>query len=480
VIKFFFNSYLTYNIGNVLTLSLALCLLPIYSRYLSPEEFGIVDIFLVISTFVNLTLALEISQGLGRFYQETKKQKDKKEYVSTAFWFTIFIYLLFLIFCFFFSEIFTFWLFLDASKQDIFLLAIVAIMALKLFNFTQSLLRWQIQPKYSVFVNLVYFLVLASVTLYLLIIRELKVESVFIGQITGSIIASFLAFLFARRSYGFTFSLKKFKRMVSYSAPLVLSSISVVIATNIDRIAIKDLLGLEELGIYGVAYRFATVTGLVIIGFQESLTPLIFKFYKNKKTPFEISNIFNIFIVFALFTFTGSILFSKEIIILFTTEPFYGSANLISILIMAIFFSHIFIFMPGLSIAKKTKLIFLTTTSGAILNVILNYKLIPVFGLSGAAYATLISSIGGFILYLLLSNKYYPIPFKFKSILTNFIILLIANYIVVNIFDEINLKSIFFKNIYLFLVLIVTSLFLIEKKYIQKIKLIFRQAVLKK
>ena len=325
-------------------------------------------------------------------------------------------------FLFFFSEIFTFWLFLDASKQDIFLLAIVAIMALKLFNFTQSLLRWQIQPKYSVFVNLVYFLVLASVTLYLLIIRELKVESVFIGQITGSIIASFLAFLFARRSYGFTFSLKKFKRMVSYSAPLVLSSISVVIATNIDRIAIKDLLGLEELGIYGVAYRFATVTGLVIIGFQESLTPLIFKFYKNKKTPFEISNIFNIFIVFALFTFTGSILFSKEIIILFTTEPFYGSANLISILIMAIFFSHIFIFMPGLSIAKKTKLIFLTTTSGAILNVILNYKLIPVFGLSGAAYATLISSIGGFILYLLLSNKYYPIPFKFKSILTNFII----------------------------------------------------------
>ena len=102
MIKFFFNSYLTYNIGNVLTLSLALCLLPIYSRYLSPEEFGIVDIFLVISTFVNLTLALEISQGLGRFYQETKKQKDKKEYVSTAFWFTIFIYLLFLIFCFFF------------------------------------------------------------------------------------------------------------------------------------------------------------------------------------------------------------------------------------------------------------------------------------------------------------------------------------------------------------------------------------------
>ena len=479
MLKPFFNNYLTYNIGNILTLGLAICLLPIYSRYLSPEEFGTVDLFLVISTFVHLTLALEISQGLGRFYQDTKKQKEKKEYVSTAFWFTVLIYLLFFFFCFIFSEIFTFWLLLDVSKQNIFLLAIVAIITLKIFDFTQSQLKWQIQPKDSVIANLVYFFVLAGVTLYLLIIKEFRVESGFIGQIMGSIIASFVAFFFARKSYGFIFSVRKFKKMIFYSAPLILSSISLVVAINIDRIAIKDLLGLEELGIYGVAYRFAAIAGLVVISFQESLTPLVFKNYKNKKTPSDISNIFNIFIIFALFIVTGSILFSKEIIILFTTEIFYSSANLISILIMAIFFSHIFIFMPGLSIAKKTKLISLVTTSSAILNIILNYKLIPVFGLSGAAYATLISSVSGFLLYLFLSNKYYPIPFKFKSILITCIIVLINNYIVINIFDEINLKSIFFKNIYLLIVFISTSLFLIEKKYIQKIKLNFTRGVIK-
>ena len=67
--KSFFKNNLTYNIGNIFTLGIAIFLLPIYTKYLSPNEFGIMDLFMVIGTFINLTIALEISQGLGRYYQ---------------------------------------------------------------------------------------------------------------------------------------------------------------------------------------------------------------------------------------------------------------------------------------------------------------------------------------------------------------------------------------------------------------------------
>ena len=203
-------------------------------------------------------------------------------------------------------------------------------------------------------------------------IAELKVESIFIAQIIANILASILGVYMARKSYGFLFVYKKFKEMISFSYPLVFSGVAVFIAVFIDRIAIKDLLGLDELGIYGVAYRFAAVASLVMIGFQSSLMPLVYKHYKEPNTSKDISKIFNIFSIFALFVVAGSIVFAKEMVILFTTEAFYSSYSLIAILVLVVFFSNMYIFAPGIGIAKKTKLTAMITITSAILNTILN------------------------------------------------------------------------------------------------------------
>ena len=88
------------------------------------------------------------------------------------------------------------------------------------------------------------------------------------------------------------------------------------------------------------------------------------------------------------------------------------------------------------------------TVTSAILNTVLNYTLIPVFGVSGAAYATLISAVSSFLLYTILSYKYYPIPYKTKKLLLAFGLVLICSYLVLNMFDEINVISIILKTIY--------------------------------
>lgn len=470
MLKSFFKNNLIYSLGNILTMGISIFLLPIYTKYLSPNEFGIIDLFMVIGTFVNLTIALEISQGLARYYQEAKSNIEKKHYTSSAFWFTILIYLFFFVFSFTFRDILSSWLLGNENEKKIFILALLAIVTNGIFIFTQNQLKWQMKAENSVKASLVYFTVLASVTIYLLVVQGFKVESIFIGQISGNIIASLVAIYFARKSYELNFSITKFKEMISYSSPLVLSSIGVIVGLYIDRIAIRDLLGFEELGIYGVAFRFTAIAGLVIIGFQHSLTPLIFKNYKKKKTPLEISKIFNVFVILALLVVAMTILFSKEIVILFTAKIFYNASNLITVLIIAVFFSNMHIFSPGLPIAKKTKLIALIALFGAILNTILNYTLIPMLGLSGAAYATLISSITSFIIYLFFSNKYYPLPYQFKKQIISLTIVLISTYSVVSIFDEVNLISIFIKTIYLLFVFVLTIYLLMEKKYLHQIR----------
>lgn len=471
MLKIFLKNSLIYTVGHTLTSGIAIFLLPIYTRYLLPAEYGVIDMFMVIAAIINLTIALEITQGIARYYQYGKDEKEKREYTSSAFWFTVLVYLLFLSISVFFGDAFTFWLFEDVNKKTIFLLAVFAITANGIFHFTQKQLRWQIQPKNSVKTGLVNVIVAASLTVYLMVVQEFKVEGIFIGQIGGNITASLVAIIYARKSYGFTFCISKFKKMVSYSMPLVLSGIGVFIALYIDRIAIKDLLGLEKLGIYGVAYRFAGVAFLVMAGFQQSLSPLVFKYYKEKKTPYDISKIFNIFVIFSLSVVAGAILFSKELVILLTTKAYYSSVGIIPTLVMAVFFSNMYIFAPGISIAKKSKLIAVISIIAAIMNAILNYALIPVLGLSGAAYATLISAVSAFSLYIIFSNKYYPIPYQVKPILLSFVITLVSSYGVASIFDKIEFVSIIVKIICLLVVLMSTSFFLLEKKYLQKIKL---------
>ncbi len=471
MLRNFFKNSLTYSIGHVLTSGIAIFLLPIYTRYLSPAEYGIIDMFLVIAALINLTIALEITQGIARYYQDAKGEKEKREYTSSAFWFTILVYLFFFFISFIFSDTFTLWLLEDINKKKIFLLAVFSITTSGIFRFTRNQLRWQIQPKNSVITSLLNVVVTGSLVVYLMVVQELKVESIFIGQIAGNITASLLAIFFVRKSYGFTFSISKFKKMVSYSMPLVLSGIGIFITLYIDRIAIKDLLGLNELGTYGVAYRFAAVAFLVMTGFQKSLSPLVFKHYQEENTPLDISKIFNIFIIFALLMVAGGILFSKELVVLFTTKAYYSSESLIALLVMAILFSNMYIFAPGIGIAKKTKLISLISINSAVINIILNYTLIPVFGLSGAAYSTLIAAIITFFLYIFISQKYYPIPYHTKPILLSLLITLISSYGVLKIFDDIEFVSIVIKIIVLFFVFVSIGFLLLEKKYLQKIML---------
>ena len=474
MLKNFFKNSLTYSIGHALTSGIAIFLLPIYTRYLSPAEYGVIDMFLVIAAFINLTIALEITQGIARYYQDARDEKEKREYTSSAFWFTLLVYLFFFFISFIFSDTFTLWFLEDVNKKKIFLLAVFSITTSGIFRFTRNQLRWQIQPKNSVITSLLNVVVTGSLVVYLIVVQELKVESIFIGQIAGNITASLLAIFFVRKSYGFIFCISKFKKMVSYSMPLVLSGIGIFIAVYIDRIAIKDLLGFDELGIYGVAYRFAAVAFLVMAGFQKSLSPLVFKHYQEENTPLDISKIFSIFIIFALFVVAGSILFSKELVVLFTTKAYYSSESLIPLLVMVIFFSNMYIFAPGIGIVKKTKVISLISISSAIINIILNYTFIPVIGLSGAAYATLVSAVIAFSLYIFFSFKYYPIPYQVKPILLSFLIVLIGSYGVASMFDKIEFVSIIVKIIFLLVVLVSTSFFLLEKEYLQKIKLKLR------
>lgn len=451
MIKAFFKNSFIYIIGTILTRGFGVLLIPIYTRYLSPLEYGIVDLFVILTSIITLTIALEIHQAVVRFYQDADSEESKRQYVSSAFMFSIFIYSIYFVISVLFCDSFTVMILDDIKYRDIFLLASGAIATSGLFYFSSGQLRWQILPKESVTVSILHFVTVAIVAIYLLIIQNLKAESIFIGQIAGNIIGIFLSIYYTRKSYRFIFVYEKLKEMIAFSYPLVFSGIAIFVTLYIDRLIIKHLLGLEELGIYGLAYKFASITSLVMIGFQSSLSPLIYKHFKESETPKNIAKLFDLFVIFAIFVVVGAILFSKEVLFIMATEEYYPASPLIPFLVITVFFLNMYIFTPGLAIAKKTKIISLISIAGALVNTMLNLALIPLFGLIGATYATMTSAIIVFIITLMLSNKYYSIEYSWLKKILIFLFMIFFSFIVNSLFNNINFESFLVKGFVLIL-----------------------------
>jgi len=414
MLRDFLKDSAIYTVSIILSRGISIILVPIYTRVFSPADYGVIDILAVVANLINLTIALEISQAVARFYAEMKTVEEKKAYVSTALWFTVIVNFIFVIVAQYQCNNIGPWVLGDSYNETLFRVAISSIAVSGIFYLFQNQLRWQLQSFHYGITSIITLLVSVSVTLTLIFGARMGLISVFYGQLVGNAVGAAFSYGFTRESYGLIFNKDSLKNMLAFSTPLVPSSIGVFVAVYIDRIAIKELMTMADVGLYGIAYRISSLVGLLMTGVQSSMTPLVYNQYKESGTPAEIARIFRYFLWGAFLFFLGLSLFARELLVIFTTPQFYGTYIIVPILAPAVMLAGMYVFAPGLAIAKKTKSIAAISISAAFLNTVLNFTLIPYLGIRGAALATLVGAVMQFSLYVWLGNKYYPIPFDWK------------------------------------------------------------------
>lgn len=406
-----------YGLAGMLVRGIQIVLIPVYTRFLSPEEYGAMDYLLVFAALANLTVALEISQGVARQFADTLEPAQRRLYASTALWFTVAAFGLFSVVALLFAAPLT-QLLLDAQAwKSAFMVAVVAISVNAIFWLLQDLLRWQFKAWGYVVASAVFTLVTAGVGVYLVVVPQLGIAGIFYGQIAGATAGIAASWLFARELYGFSFIWNKCREMLRYSLPLVVSGIAVFANLYIDRIAIKELMGLSEVGLYGIGFRFASVVSLLLLGFQSALTPLIYQNHKQAETPVELARIFRYYLAAALPLILLIGLYARELLWLFTTEQYYAAWQVMPVLAAGILLANLYIFAPGLFLSKKTGHVAGINVAAALLNLALNLVLIPLLGIVGAALATTISALGAICLYMGFSQRLYPVPHDWRRIM---------------------------------------------------------------
>jgi len=444
-----------YTLANFLTKGISLLLIPFYTAYFTPSEYGVIDILTVFGVFAGNIFSLQLNQGLARFVTEPSNSKSNKiEYASTAFiTYLIFMSLFLLMAISFSNQIISQLSPNGLLEKDTFLLASIVIFLNNIFYFLNVYLRFIRKVKTVSFLSFLHAIFGILLLLYFVFQKGIRLNSFFLPFIiiVPFLIVTQLVILKDKLKPQFTFS--KFKELAKYSIPLIGGAVALVLMNLIDRVFINSYLGENQLGVYGIGIKFASIIGIIVAGFGTALSPLIYEKYNKESTKTELSELFKLFIGIGVGGSLFISLFSMEIVRFFTSFSYYNAGKILPIMIFTTLFSGFLMFSPGLQIRKKTVMISFLALIFALLNVLMNYLLIPKYGLYGAAFSTLIATMLYAIIYFKLSNLVYSFKYSFLKTIIPFLFSLV----VILIFSFYNFNNAFFYKIIIIVIYIWTT-----------------------
>jgi O-antigen/teichoic acid export membrane protein len=396
-----------YGVSAVISRGLAFLIVPIYSRLLATDDYAALDLVVTLGVLANLVVALEVAQGMAREWADAPDDAARRRMASTALWFTAGAYALFVACAWPFAELAAArWIgspdFAPALRAGLVFMACNGV-----FLQLQGQFRWARRPLAYGGVSALH----AGLSLGLGVLGSQLggLPGVLAGQALAAGLAAGVSLIALRRQIGWVFGRADLSKMLAFSLPLVPSGVAVFATFYGNRMLLSTLTSLDQVGLYAVAARIAALTTLLIVGIQSALTPLVYLHHHEPGVPAQLARLFSGFVALALGLCLGLSLFANELLLI-AAAPYAPAAALLPWLAPAALLAQMYVFAPGLGIARRTRWQLALTTGAAVLSLALNAALIPAWGALGAAVANLLASAAFFAAWLVASQRLYPLP----------------------------------------------------------------------
>jgi O-antigen/teichoic acid export membrane protein len=362
------------------------------ARYLGPEEFGLFSYVLAFTSLFGGIAKLGLDSIMVRELVSHPENRDT--YLSTAFWLKVIgaIIVMGLI-----AAIVPFTS--NDTTTNLFIFIIASGLVFQSFEVVEFYFQAQVLAK-IVSICKVTQLALSSVIKIYLVLNEAEL-------IYFVLVTAFDAFSLAC-SYFIAYKIRKntalfkhfdwiiAKELLKNSWPLVFIAIFTTLYARIDQVMIKVLLGEYEVGLYSAAIRLTEAWLFVPVIISASLFPAILAAKKISKTLYEdrLIKLYTLLVLVGLAVCLFTTGFSELIIRILFGEAFSEGSNVLSIRIWETFFAAIGVASGKWIVAENLqRLTVKIIVAGALINIGLNYILIPIFSIEGAALASLISII---------------------------------------------------------------------------------------
>jgi len=379
-----FKNYLG---ANIATKAIGFISIPVLTRLLTPQDYGIINVFLSYVAIFTVLLTLNTHSAVGRYFYE--ERSDFNNFFGT----TVILSVLFLVISFFFLLLFKKQLSVHLNLPTEILIYLFPV---TIFGVVDSLFQQVYQPlrqsKKIAGVNIakVYFGFGLTVALILFL-----VENRYLGFIWSSVIVGFLSTLYLlsqlRPFFTFAFQKSHIIYIGKFSIPLIPYALSGIILAQFDRIMINRYIDASSAGLYSFAYNVGMLLSIFIGSLNAAWVPTYYN-YMNRGQYEALDREINYIVRLMLLVAISLIFFGKEIGMILASKNFHAALKVIPIVVMGYVFFGIFtVYGRNIGYAKKTIFNSAVLLTAGVANILLNAMFIPRYGYIACAYTTLAS-----------------------------------------------------------------------------------------
>jgi len=415
--------FLIYGVGIYLTKLIGFFMIPIYTTYLTPADYGVLELLDLTMYVVTMFVGLGITNSIVRFYSDCTTDEERVTIISTAFFFVLCIAIIIDGILLLNSGTIASLLFQsggESSYNDSQLSYFVKIVALSGILDVVTVIGstfLQAEKKSALFstISAGRFVITVSLNILFIVGMGLGALGVLYSQLISNVPYFFVMLFFMRKKLGFRISMAKAKEMAKYGTPLIVSTLSMFIIHFSDRYFLERFSGLSILGVYSLSYKFAMIlTALFYAPFEMIWGPLMFDLYKKGEEGRKTINFINKYLLIGSLAFiTGYSLCVKHLIFIMADPKFYSAYKVVPVLLVAFLFIGLSsISTCGIFFSKKTIYRALANVYSAIIALLGYFFLIKFYGYWGAVITTLVALLVRYIALSIYSQRFYRLEYN--------------------------------------------------------------------
>jgi O-antigen/teichoic acid export membrane protein len=420
-IKISLKDTFIYGLGNIAIKIVGLVLIPLFTnrKYFSIDDFGIIGMLDVSALVLTASMASALPQSLTRWFWDKEYKDNQKGIFFMSFATQLVVSFIFCILLIPLSGTFSELILKKPDWSHVVTLVILASAIQAINNITNTLMRLQSRSVLYTITNLFKLTLVLSLTLYFILARKMGLEGIYLAQVIGNASVVLILFGYTIKNSKIFFDKNIFFSMNSYGFPLFLANISAVSLNVIDRYSLNSLAFLKSVALYTLAFKITSVLKLVIVDSMKlALGPMMLKKIGSPDIKRFYAKVLLYSSYVLMFAIIGISLFSFEIIkVIAKSNQYWEAVVIIPFLALSVVFVNMKdVTVYGLHVVKKTRIIGIIVVFSTLLGLGLNFLLIPLWDITGAAIATLLTQFIFFLVCYYYSQKAFFVPYEVRKI----------------------------------------------------------------
>jgi len=435
-----------YGVGAIFAKGIGFLLLPIYTRVFTPAEYGTIEMLVVVNGFLSAFLMMGMDSAQSFFFFEQKKKgvEAQSVLISSILQWRLTFGSGIVIISMLLSPLINSWFFNGQLDWVHFAIAFSGALFTQVMMQSADVYRLLYKPIGFIIITLGNSLVSAAVAITLVVWLEQGILGFFIGMVVGASISAILGWYRIRKYLNFSkFHSAWWPRLLKFGIPLLPASLAMYVMSSADRWFIVSYHGETSLGLYAIGAKFAILLGFVIETFRKAWWPIAMDSMQSDDGPMVFRFVSRFYMGLMAAGAVILTMLSPLIIEWFTAPAYHDAYPIVGILAwQSVFYGFFLIGSAGLWKAEKTAVSAITMVLAAVINIVLDYYLVPDYGLYGAAYATILSFFLWNVIAIYISEKFWRVGLNYIVLFTQSIVGLIATTCLVLSYENLMDRSI--------------------------------------